>query len=108
MFGIGTTRGSNQCYAEVHEGANWFNVGSAEYLTHNHVWYGVRVRVEGNHAVCFLNDGGNEMQMCDFYDDRFANGCVALRVYKSAYRFRNIRVTSLDGQILWDGPPALP
>ena len=25
----------------------------------------------------------------------------------SAYRFKNIRVTSPDGRTLWDGPPAL-
>ncbi len=108
MFGIGTTRAANQCYAEVHEGSDWSNVGTWEYQTYNHNWYTIRVRLEGDHVQCFLKDGDTEFNVFDFSDNRFGNGCVALRVYKSAFRFRNIKVTSLDGKVLWEGMPALP
>ncbi|MBS0202114.1 MAG: protein kinase [Planctomycetes bacterium] len=108
MFGIGTTRSGNQCSTELHEGQQWFTIANSFHQTYNHVWYTVRVRVEGNTVQCFLKDGDDESLVSEFTDDRLSSGRVALRVFKSAFRFRNLKVISLDGNTLWEGMPELP
>jgi hypothetical protein len=97
------------CYSEVHHnGSEWFIVNTFEYLTTNHTWYTLRISIRGDHTECFLRDGENEMMVFPFTDGRFATGCIGLRIVKSAYRFKNIKVTAPDGKVLWEGMPALP
>ena len=35
-----------------------------------------------------------------------AKGQIGLATFHAAARFREIRVTEVDGRILWNGPPA--
>ena len=42
-----------------------------------------------------------------FHDKHNAKGRVGLQTFGSLVRFENIRVTSPDGKVLWDGPPAI-
>lgn len=64
--------------------------------------YAVRVEVRGPDIRCFLD--GEEL----FHkrDDVFTKGHIGLATFQAAARFREIRVTSTDGRILWNGPPA--
>ncbi len=66
-------------------------------------WYTARVKVRGSHFECYVD----EVKLVDFDDDRHPNGCVGLRTWNSAYRFRNIKVTAPDGAILWEGLPEI-
>ncbi|HKI19643.1 MAG TPA: DUF1080 domain-containing protein, partial [Isosphaeraceae bacterium] len=72
-------------------------------------WYTARVHVRGNHFACFLYDGGSgkDTRLFDVYDERFPRGRVGLETFISSFRFQNIRVTSPDGKVLWEGLPAV-
>ena len=70
-------------------------------------WYKIRVRVEGNHIQCWLD----EEQMIDMRDDAepFLSGMVGLATYGTHSRYRNLKVTSLDGATeLFTGTPEVP
>jgi hypothetical protein len=67
-------------------------------------WYEVRVDVFGSKFRCYL-DGRLIFQLTD---ERFAKGRIGLSTKESVVRFRDIRVTSPDGKLIWRGPPRLP
>jgi serine/threonine protein kinase len=67
------------------------------------VWYTARVRVRGDRVQCYLNE---ELQL-DFRMGDNPAGCVGLRTWEAAYRFRNIKVTAPDGKVLLEGLPDL-
>jgi uncharacterized protein (TIGR03067 family) len=75
-------------------------------LTSNR-WYTARVRVRGSRFQCFLKDGDQEITIFDLDDKRHPNGRVGLQSAWSAWRFKNIKVTDPDGNVLWEGPPRL-
>lgn len=67
-------------------------------------WHKVKAVVEGKRIRTYL-DGD---LVFDFENDRHATGGVGLGSWKTANRFRNLRVTSLDGsKTLYAGLPTL-
>ncbi|MCA9240578.1 MAG: DUF1080 domain-containing protein, partial [Planctomycetales bacterium] len=70
-------------------------------------WYDIRVRVEGDHFQCWL-DGEQVIDMHDERDPLLAGG-VGLATWGTHSRYRNIKVTSLDGSTeLFSGAPEVP
>lgn len=67
-------------------------------------WVPVKIKLRGKSMELFIDDQfvvhGN--------DDARLQGYVGLRVWNGDARFRNLKVTSPDGVILWEGPPELP
>ena len=47
------------------------------------------------------------MRLFDFHDERHPKGRVGLQTFGSSVRFKNIKVTSPEGKVLWEGPPAV-
>jgi serine/threonine protein kinase len=72
-------------------------------------WYTALVQVRGDHFVCSIydNPSGTDVRLFDFRDNHHAKGRVGLHTFGSSVRFKDIRVTSPDGKVLWDGPPAV-
>jgi serine/threonine protein kinase len=66
-------------------------------------WYKMLVRVRGKHMQCYLNGA----KIFDFQSDEHPSGCVALRTWRTKYRFRNINVSAPDGTVLLEGLPDL-
>ncbi|MCF7973604.1 MAG: DUF1080 domain-containing protein [Phycisphaerae bacterium] len=67
-------------------------------------WYKIRVRCQGNHVQIWL-DG---QQVLDYVDSRSANltGRVGVGTWATTARFRHMKVTALDGTVLFQGTPA--
>jgi alpha-N-arabinofuranosidase len=68
-------------------------------------WYKIVVRCEGAHLQVKLDD----KTMLDFTDQTnpHLKGCVGLGTWNTKAKYRNIKVTSLDGKILFEGLPEL-
>ena len=66
-------------------------------------WYRIRVRCEGPRIQVFL-DG---RQLLDFTDKAHPHlrGRVGVGTWRTSARFRNLKVTSLDGKVLFRGLP---
>jgi len=69
-------------------------------------WYKIRVRCQGRRIQAWLDD---EL-LFDFNDDENAhlNGKVGVGTWLTRAKFRNIKVTSLDGKVLFEGLPEIP
>ncbi len=68
-------------------------------------WYDVKIEVRGADATCFVND----KKILDAQDTTFIHGQVGVGAFGTAYRFKDVVVTSEDGKtILWKGLPRLP
>jgi hypothetical protein len=67
-------------------------------------WYDMRVEVRGKDYRCFLD--GRELFSCR--DERFTRGRIGISSLNSVVRFRDIRVTTPEGRLLWRGLPDLP
>ena len=67
-------------------------------------WYRVKVELRGKAAQCYLND---ELLFREA-EVEFPMGQLTLIAYKTAARFRRIRVTSPTGEVLLEGLPDLP
>jgi hypothetical protein len=100
IFGLGNT----------HSISRWSRSGGPKEIQSTpgaiqpHQWYNVKVSVRGFHIGIEL-DG----QLLFAVEDEFSqDGCVCLKCYGSAGRFRNIKVTGVDGTVLWEGAPDLP
>jgi alpha-L-arabinofuranosidase len=66
-------------------------------------WYAIRIRAEGDHFQGFL-DGE---KLLDLRHTTHPRGRVGLGTWNTAAEFRNLIVTSLDGQTLWTELPRL-
>ncbi len=64
-------------------------------------WHQIRVKVRGTTAHCYLDD--QLLFVCD--EPLFGSGQCGLATYDTRARFRNIRVETPDGVVLWKGPP---
>ncbi len=97
------------CYVAVDEQGRSRILKSLSLGFRENRWYTAKVRVRGNHVACFLHDveSGKDTRLFDVYDDRFTRGRVGLETFISSFRFRNIKVTSPDAKVLWEGPPAV-
>lgn len=67
-------------------------------------WQKVMIKVRGNRFILRLN---NE-QLFEYEETRFPCGLVGLQTFDSKARFRNLKVTDPDGNVLWEGFPDLP
>ncbi|MCS7265167.1 MAG: DUF1080 domain-containing protein, partial [Armatimonadetes bacterium] len=69
-------------------------------------WYKIRVRCQGRRIQAWLDDN----LLFDFNDDENAhlNGKVGIGTWLTRAKFRNIKVTSLDGKVLFEGLPEIP
>jgi len=102
--------GNSTCSVVAHERGRTWSLKSAHLSLQDNTWYTARVHVRGNHIACFLcNSGsGKDTRLFDLYDDRFySRGRVGLETFISSFRFRDIKVTSPDGKVLWEGLPAV-
>ncbi len=69
-------------------------------------WYRIRVRCEGNHIQIWLDD----RQVLDYTDAQSPHlaGQAGVGTWATQATFRNLKVASLDGKVLFEGlPPAL-
>ncbi|MBN1421705.1 MAG: DUF1080 domain-containing protein [Planctomycetes bacterium] len=66
-------------------------------------WYRIRVRVEGDRIEGFL-DGE---KLLDARDGTHRRGAVGLGTWATRARFRNVRIASLDGKVLFEGLPEI-
>ena len=69
-------------------------------------WHTIRVRCEGPQITIWY-DG---KQTFDFKDDDKAHlaGKVGIGAWNTRARFRNVKVTALDGKVLFEGLPEVP
>ncbi len=100
---IGGWGNRRHAWNSVNEGVftefkGWRNAG-----VNANQWYQVRVSVRGSHCQCFLD----EQLLFDFTDQNHLRGAVGVSTYETKVRFRNIKVTALDGKVLWGGVPEL-
>jgi alpha-N-arabinofuranosidase len=65
-------------------------------------WYNIRLRCEGSHIQVWLD----EEKVFDFSDDNaILQGRVGVATWLTRAEFRNIQVTSLQGEVLYEGLP---
>ncbi|MCB1125387.1 MAG: DUF1080 domain-containing protein [Verrucomicrobiae bacterium] len=70
-------------------------------------WYDLRIRCEGNRIQCWLGD--DEIIDVRDEDSPHLNGMIGLGTWGTKARYRNLKVTSLDGATeLFSGLPELP
>ncbi|MDD2601179.1 MAG: DUF1080 domain-containing protein [Kiritimatiellae bacterium] len=69
-------------------------------------WYRIRARCEGARIQLWLDDE----QLIDYTDNGQgpARGQAGVGTWSTQARFRNFKVTALDGRTLHEGPPTLP
>jgi hypothetical protein len=67
-------------------------------------WYDVLIQVRGTEAACFV-DG--EL-IFEEDDSRFPRGCVAFSTWEAVVHFRNVKVSTPVGAVLWEGLPQPP
>jgi hypothetical protein len=67
-------------------------------------WYEILIRIRGTEAACFI-DGD---LVFDEDDPRFPAGQVGFSTWEGVAHFRNIKVTSPGGGVLWEGLPRPP
>jgi serine/threonine protein kinase/type 1 glutamine amidotransferase len=103
--------GNNSCHVILHEKEASHRLPNGfTFHLRDHKWYTARVHVRGKHFACSLydNESGSEIDRFDVEYDHQPNGCVGLGTcYYSPFRFKNIKVTSPDGRVLWEGLPAV-
>ena len=65
-------------------------------------WYKIRIRCEGPHIQVWLD----EQKIIDFTDrEGHLAGAVGIGTWATRARFRNLRVTDLEGRVLFSGIP---
>jgi hypothetical protein len=96
-------------HAEVHEPGRSQVLKSFDFSLQDHRWYTARVHVRGDRFACFLydNEAGRDVGRLDVEDARHPRGRVGLQTFGGVFRFKNIKVTSPSGRLLWEGPPAV-
>jgi hypothetical protein len=69
-------------------------------------WYNIRVRCEGLHIQVWLDD----QRIIDFTDNAGGHlgGAVGVGTWATKTRYRNLKITTLDGKPLFTGLPELP
>lgn len=82
----------------------WGTVGpSTQGRIERDKWYKIRIRCEGPKFDIWLNDD----KVIEFTDGQNAHlaGCVGIGTWATEAVFRNIKIKSLDGKILYEGIP---
>jgi serine/threonine protein kinase len=102
--------GNTTCHIATHQNLHSQKLKSFDFTLQDHKWYNARVQVRGNRLEGFITNlsaGGREIKVFDIDDGRHSRGRVGLGTFLSSFRFKNIKVTSPDGKVLWEGPPAV-
>ena len=87
-------------------GREWVNLKSwAKSSTRLGQWHTVKLEVREKECVLWLD--GREVSRGPA-DKLLPEGRIGIGTADTAARFRNIRVTSPDGKVLFEGVPALP
>ena len=106
-FAISGKGDSKYCFLEASEGGQKRILKSVPYSILSGAWCTARVRVRGGRVTCSLHNGDRYVVWFDFDDDLHPKGRVGLATWHAACRFKNIRVTTLDGKDMWEGLPAV-
>jgi serine/threonine protein kinase len=70
------------------------------------IWYDINIKVRGHRIDCFIN---GSLTISDESEDNVAlNGAVGLRTHKWPVSYRDLRVTTPEGQVLLEGLPKMP
>ena len=67
-------------------------------------WYKVWVKVRGAECWCYVDD----RELLHDVDKRFTRGRIGLATWDATARFRDIVVTTPEGEVLWKGMPDVP
>lgn len=70
-------------------------------------WYRLKVEVRGDESKFYCDD----RHLLTVEDNPYDHGRVGVRIWRrwqGSTRFRDIRVTGIDGGVLWEGLPDLP
>lgn len=95
---------SHQLERGIDDGNRWHPIGpNVRGRIEGNRWYRIRIRCEGRHIQAFLDD----QPLIDFTDDERANmrGRVGVGTWSTQARFRNVKVVSLDKDVLFEGVP---
>ena len=82
----------------------WRGVGpTAEGEIETGRWYKIKVRCEGRRFQVWLDD----KQVLDYTDNdkAYLSGAVGVGTWETQARYRNLKVTALDGTVLHEGVP---
>ncbi len=88
------------------KGAGWGIVSpTIQGGIENDKWYRIKVRCEGGHIQITMDD----KTMLDYTDSNnpHLKGCVGVGTWNTKAKYRNIKVTSLDGKTLFEGLPKI-
>ncbi len=106
IFGI---FGDEDCQVIAFEDGEERELKGALFHQVSRRWYRARVSVRGNRILCTLHDLETGLEVVHLQtedkDNLHPKGQVGFGTESSSYRFRNIRITSPDNKILWEGPP---
>jgi len=87
-----------------YDDGNWDIITQVEGSVNAGQWYDIRVRVEGNHIQCYLNDE-KIFDYEDSSDEPYLHGKVGVGTWATQARYRDIEVKTLNGDILYSGMP---
>ncbi len=90
-----------------HGFARWLQSSDVRIVSRR--WYTARVHIRGDFFACSLYDQESRLdrQFAAFTDDRHPCGRVGLETFGSSVRFKNIKATSPDERVLWEGLPGV-
>ena len=103
FFHVGELAGRRIDLGLLHNGREGTASSVSSKILKGH-WYKVWIKVRGPECWCYL-DG---KQLIRNVDTRFTKGRVGLATWDASASFRDIVVTTPEGKVLWEGPPALP
>ena len=86
---------------------NQGHVHLAERVHLNHqknVWYKIDIKLRGPNIQVLIDD----QEIFNVNDEHHRKGYVGLLTYYSRIKWRNLKVTTPEGEILWEGFPEIP
>lgn len=87
-----------------HKNGQWARVpGAFLQIPHEHDrWYKFKIEAKGANVTCSV-DGKPVFTHGDAVP---LQGMIGLATWNSSIRYRNLKVTALDGRVLWQGFPS--
>ena len=80
-------------------GPGMYRLGSIQFER----WYDIKLEVRESKIRCFSE---GEI-IFEHKDDRFKEGLIGFNTWNASARFRNIEVTTPEGELIWKGLPVL-
>ncbi|MCF7668538.1 MAG: DUF1080 domain-containing protein [Verrucomicrobia bacterium] len=105
-YNLGGWGNQRHALEKGNKGERWGTVGPSSngQIAENH-WYDIKVRCEGNHIQVWL-DGERVLNYRDT-DNPHLRGRVGIGTWSTKAVFRDIKVTSLNGDLLLSGLPEI-